>query len=112
MTKEVKVPKPVETTTATKDIVVPPQVAAPPASPSDSSSSSDSEGCDVDTEDSMTSDEEIDKFVDAATTTEVAKEGSEKWVNVKNATVSETSPTTESTAEPTTEPTTEPFTSS
>lgn len=97
--------KPAETITETKDIVVPPQVAAPPASTSDSSSSSDSETCDADTEDSMTSDEEIDKLVDAATTTEVAKEGSEKWVNVKNATA-EASTTTESTSEPTTEPST------
>ncbi|KAL5536657.1 hypothetical protein ACEPAF_480 [Sanghuangporus sanghuang] len=54
---------------------------------SDSSSSVsdyDGSGVDADTEDSMTTDEEIEKFVDAATTSEAATEQkAKKWVNVK-----------------------------
>ncbi|KAI5120959.1 hypothetical protein M0805_001663 [Coniferiporia weirii] len=63
-------------------------VTSPTNDSSDSSpSTSDSEGsgADADTEDSMTTDEEIDKLVDAATTTESAAQGTEKWVNVKAA---------------------------
>ena len=63
---------------------------APPAT-SDSSDSSamtsdyEGSGVDADTEDSLTTDEEVDKLVDAATTTEGAVQCSQKWVNLKNA---------------------------
>ena len=75
------------------------EVASPTAtSPTDTTStSSDSEGCDADTEDSVTTDEEIDKLVDAATTTEVAKEGTEKWVNVKSTSTEQNTSSTEAT---------------
>ncbi|KLO10975.1 P-loop containing nucleoside triphosphate hydrolase protein [Schizopora paradoxa] len=62
-----------------------PTPASPAAtdSSSESASESDGNGADADTE-SVTSDEDIDKLVDAATTTEAVPKGSEKWVNVKS----------------------------
>lgn len=65
-------------------------VPPPPTATSDSSDSSpitsdyDGSGVDADTEDSLTTDEEVDKLVDAATTTEGAVQCSQKWVNLKN----------------------------
>ncbi|EJC99988.1 uncharacterized protein FOMMEDRAFT_22463 [Fomitiporia mediterranea MF3/22] len=69
----------------------------PPSSTSTSSSCDSSpsvsdyegSGMDADTEYSMTTDEEVDKLVDAATTTETAdSQNSKKWVNIKGKTPS------------------------
>lgn len=63
----------------------------------------------------MTTDEEVDKLVDAATTTEAAAQGSGKWVNVKNGAGAETQeatpPTTPESVEPVPAATTEAATS-
>ena len=58
---------------------------------SDSSSSDTdcgSSGAEADTEDSVTTDEELEKMVDAATTCEPATKSHEKWVNVSKASAS------------------------
>jgi len=54
-----------------------------PSTASSSDADTDGSGAEADTEDSLTTDEEVDKLVDAATSAEPAKEGTEKWVNVK-----------------------------
>lgn len=60
----------------------------------------DGSGIDADTEDSMTTDEEVDKLVDAATTTDAAdSQASKKWVNVKGSPLSEKQDATTSTNE-------------
>ena len=65
--------------------------AAPIAESSSSGSTTETEntsGADADTEDSMTTDEEVDRLVDAATSAAPAPakgKAAEKWVNVKSA---------------------------
>lgn len=68
------------------------------ASQTSDSSSSDtdgsSSGADADTEDSVTTDEELERMVDAATKSEPATKAHEKWVNVSNPAATESSTST------------------
>jgi len=91
--KDAETPKTLPSPPVTPEDEKPDPVAEPtpeiaPASPATESTSSgsdtDGSGADADTEESVTSDEEIDKLVDAATTAEAVPKGSEKWVNVKS----------------------------
>ncbi|KAH8108653.1 P-loop containing nucleoside triphosphate hydrolase protein [Phellopilus nigrolimitatus] len=91
------------------------QTATDASDSSPGTSDSECSGADADTEDSMTTDEEVDKLVDAATTTEAAAQGSGKWVNVKNGAGAETQeatpPTSPESVEPVPATTTEAATS-